>query len=151
MIEIKRGGLDSEDHVDLLVEELAELDALQGNAFHSLDRARVTRLRQLVPDATVGYIMPFAGGGVPQTDADFLVLEEYRATSAMQSAAQQAGLGYVVWTVDDKVAQRVRTREGVDAIITDRPDTGLASRQQMSSEQGLAGTLKDLLLGFVVL
>ena len=43
LIEIKMGGLDTPDHVDLLVEELTELDALQGNTFHSLDHASVDR------------------------------------------------------------------------------------------------------------
>ncbi|XPP26189.1 MAG: glycerophosphoryl diester phosphodiesterase membrane domain-containing protein [Leucobacter sp.] len=151
LIEIKLGGLDTPDHVDLLVEELQTLNAISGNAFHSLDHSSVTRVKQLLPATEVGYILPFAGEGIPQTKADFLVLEEYTATEGMLQDARRAGLGFVVWTVDDGLAQRVRFREGVDAIITDRPDIALESRRDMGEETGLAGALRDLMLGFVML
>lgn len=151
LIEIKTGGIDTPDHVDLLVAELQSLNAIDGNAFHSLDHSSVTRVKQLLPDAEVGYILPFAGEGIPQTEADFLVLEEYTASESMLQDAQRAGLGFVVWTVDDDLAQRVRLRQGVDAIITDRPDSALESRRDMEEESGLAPALRDLMLGFVLL
>ncbi len=150
LIEIKLGGLDTPNHVDLLVEELHALDAIEGNAFHSLDHTSVTRLKELLPAIAVGYILPFAGEGIPQTKADFLVLEEYTATENMYQDARRAGLGFVVWTVDDGLAQRVRFRQGVDAIITDRPDIALESRRDIGQEMGIAGALRDLMLGFVM-
>lgn len=145
LIEVKMGGLDTPDHVDLLVDELDRLDALDGNMFHSLDPASVTRLKELVPDATVGYIMPFSGEGLPQTMADFLVLEEYTASVKMHERTQDADLGYVVWTVDETDAQKLRFRQGVDAIITDKPIEALESRENMRTQTGLAPALLDLL------
>ncbi|MCD7100939.1 glycerophosphoryl diester phosphodiesterase membrane domain-containing protein [Pseudoclavibacter sp. 13-3] len=151
LIEVKMGGLDSPDHVDLLVQQLKALNALDGTKFHSLDHTSVARLKELLPDAEVGYILSFAGVGVPDTPADFLVIEEYTATEHMRRAAAKACLKFYVWTVDDELAQRVRLRQGVDAMITDRPDTALSSREEMQSETGLAPALLDLLLGFVAL
>ena len=145
LMEVKMGGLDSEDHVDLLVEELTRLDALDGNWFHSLDPASVTRLKELLPDTQVGYIMPFSGDGVPDTKGDFLVLEEYTASVAMQQHAGEAGLGYIVWTVDEDDAQRLRFRQGVGAIITDEPVMALESRHAMNEQTGYAAALLDLL------
>ena len=151
LIEIKMGGLDTPDHVDLLVEELTELDALQGNTFHSLDHASVERLKELLPRTDVGYILAFAGVGVPDTSADFLVIEEYTATDTMHDAAADEGLGFYVWTVDDSLAQRVRIRTGADGIITDRPDTALESREEIINESGVTPALLDLMMGFVIL
>ena len=91
LIEIKLGGGDTPDHVERLVAELEELDALDENIYHSLDAASVDRLKQLRPDLTVGYTMAFAGGGIPDTIADFIVVEEWTATVAMQDAARSAG------------------------------------------------------------
>lgn len=145
LIEVKMGGLDTPDHVDLLVEELERLDGLEGNMFHSLDPASVEKLKELLPDTKVGYIMPFAGQGIPNTSADFLVLEEYTASQKMHAAAQEAGLGFVVWTVDEADAQRLRFRQGVDAIITDHPNTAMNSKTKMQEQAGVAPALLDLL------
>lgn len=151
LIEVKLGGLDSPDHVDLLVQQLDELDALEGNHFHSLDPASVERLKELVPNIEVGYILSFSGFGVPDTSADFLVIEEYTASDNMQQWADDAGLGFYVWTADDELAQRLRFRQDADAIITDRPDTALGAREEIRTETGLAPALLDLMMGFVLL
>lgn len=145
LIEIKFSGAEGPDHVERLVDKLEELGALENNIYHSLDAASVTRLKTLRPDLTVGYIMPVAGGGVPQTRADFIVVEQWTATTAMREAAERAGLGFMVWTVNDPAAQRTYLREGVSGIITDRPDTALDARSEMGSESGMLERLADAL------
>lgn len=150
LIEIKMGGLDTDDHVELLIDELERLDALEGNIFHTLDHQSVETLKALRPNVTVGYIMPFAGEGLPETSADFIVVEEWTATSSMQNDAAEAGLGFFVWTVDEGQRQREKLRRGVDAIITDTPLTALAAREQMQEEKGFAYVLLDVVRGFLV-
>lgn len=149
LIEIKLGGADTEDHVDRLVAELEDLGALQNNIYHSLDPASVSSLKELRPDLTVGYTMAFAGGGIPDTPADFIVVEEWTATEAMQRAATHAGLGFMVWTVNDTPGVREHLRRSSDGIITDHPDEALASRDEMQAETGLASVLIDALTRFV--
>lgn len=150
LIEIKIGGAETPDHVDLLVQELEELGGMEGNIFHSLDGPSVERLKEIRPDATIGYILAFAGLGVPDTPADFLVIEEWSATQEMQDAAAQAGLGFFSWTVNDEAGMRELLRRDADGIITDHPDQALAARSEMQEEQGLAGVLLDALTRFVV-
>lgn len=150
LIEIKLGGADTEDHVARLVEELDSLDALTTNIYHTLDAASVTELKTLRPDLTVGYIMPFAGMGVPDTLADFIVVEEWSATEDLQRDVERAGLGFLVWTVNEESAMREHLRRDTDGIITDHPDVALAARAEMDEETGLADTLIDALRRFVV-
>mgnify|MGYP002735275245 CR=1 FL=1 len=149
LIEIKMGGLDSDDHVERLVEQLESLDAMDGNIFHSLDAESVETLKTIRPDTTVGYIMPFAGDGLPRTPADFIVVEEWTATKNMQAAAADAGLGFFVWTVDAPENQREKLRRGVDGIITDKPVAALSSRESMREETGLAHVLTDIMSSFL--
>ena len=121
-------------------------DLLEGHLFHTLDRSSADELKTLLPNTTIGYIMPFAGLGIPQTHADFLVLEESSANSAMQRNTADAGLGYVVWTVNTKEALNIRMIEGADAVITDRPDWGLTAREHLQEESGLAGRLSHIMV-----
>lgn len=150
LIEVKLGGLDSPDLVDLLLADLERFDALETNIFHSLDYASVERLKRLRPDTTVGYIMALAGVDVPATSADFIVVEEWSATEEMQAAAARAGLGFLGWTVNEETGMRELLRRDITGIITDHPDRAVAVRAEMQGETGLAGTLLDALTRFVV-
>ena len=150
LIEIKLGGLDTADFVSLLVDELEALDAMQNNIFHSLDRPSVDQLKALRPDATVGYILAFAAVDVPDTVADFVVIEEWSATQKMQDAAARKGLGFFSWTVNDEAGMHELLRRNAHGIITDHPDKVTAARSDMQSETGLADTLIDALTRFVV-
>lgn len=122
---------------------------MDNNIFHTLDNPVATELKQLRPDVTVGYILAFAGIDVPETDADFVVVEEWSATQEIQNAAYRAGLGFFSWTVNDDARMRDLLRRDADGIITDHPDVALAARSEMRQETGLAGTLVDALTRFV--
>lgn len=149
LIEIKLGGADTDDHVERLIAELEELGALNNHIYHSLDPASVSTLKHLRPDLTVGYTMAFAGGDIPDTPADFILVEEWTATSEMQEAAARAGLGFKVWTVNEIAGMREHLRRSTDGIISDRPDQVLAARVEMQEESGLADVLLDALTRFV--
>jgi len=150
LIEIKLGGLDTPDHVELLIDELERLDLLNSNIYHSLDAASVETLKHLRPDLSVGYTMPFAGLALPDTPADFIVVEEWTASEAMQRRAWDAGLGFMVWTVNQVPSIREHLRRNVDGLITDHPDLAIDARTQMDEQTGLARTLLDALQRFVV-
>jgi glycerophosphoryl diester phosphodiesterase len=93
--------------------------------------------------------MAFAGAGVPDTPADFIVVEEWTATDRMQDATWNAGLGFLVWTVNDDAGMHEHLRRNSDGIITDRPDRALGIRDEMQQETGLSGVLIDALTRFV--
>ncbi|HEY0037512.1 MAG TPA: glycerophosphodiester phosphodiesterase family protein, partial [Longimicrobium sp.] len=48
------------------------------------------------------------------------------ATPTLLAELREAGLGVVVWTVDDPGRIRELVRAGVDAVITNRPELGAA-------------------------
>lgn len=147
---MKSGGLDTEDRVELLVAELDALGAMGENIFHTLDLPVVQQLKQLRPDATVGYILAAAGVDLPQTDADFVVLEQWSATQEMHDAASRAGYGFFSWNVNEESQIRELLRRDADGIITDHADIAVGAREEMQQETGLAGTLIDALTRFVI-
>ncbi|HUH53669.1 MAG TPA: glycerophosphoryl diester phosphodiesterase membrane domain-containing protein [Microbacteriaceae bacterium] len=149
LIEIKLSGAETPNHVDELVTELESLDALDSHIYHSLDPASVARLKRIRPNLNVGYTMAFAGVEVPDTPADFIVVEAWTATEKMQKEAYAAGLGFMVWTVNDVPTMREHLRRGTDGIITDHPDLTIKARKEMQRERGLAGVMWDMLDRFV--
>lgn len=151
LIEIKLGGLDTDDHVDQLVAELESLSLLEANLYHSLDGASVERLKYLRPELGVGYTMPVAAIDVPNSPADFLVVEQWSATPAMQTAAERAGLGFFAWTLNDEPSIRAFLRRNINGMVTDHPDEAITARQSMQSETGLADALVDALQRFITL
>lgn len=143
LIEIKLSGAETPDHVDRLVAELEELDLLERNIYHSLDAPSVARLKEIRPDLSVGYTMAFAAHEAPDTPADFIVVEQWTASDRVHESAKRAGLGFWVWTVNDEPSYREYLRDGVDGIVSDRPDRILEARTEMGDETGLAATLRD--------
>lgn len=154
LIEVKFSGAepDAKQNVADLVEILQKNDLLEGNLLQSIDLETTQELKRQLPEAAVGYVMPFAGVALPDTLADFLVLEQSSATDRMRQRAEAAGLGYVVWTVNSEDAMRRRFREDIDALITNKPDLALKVRGEMGEQTGLAPRLRDLMssmaLGF---
>lgn len=150
LLEIKLGGLDTPDHVDQLVAELERIDTLTNNIYHSLDPASVARLKELRPDLTVGYTMAVAGGGVPDTPADFITVEQWSASEEFQQDVEESGRGFWVWTVNEDEAMREYFRRDVAGIITDEPGEAIAVRTEIDEDQGVADALSDALSRFVV-
>ncbi len=149
LIELKISGAETDTFVQDLIDELEDNGLMSNHIFHTLDYNAANELKTLRPDLTVGYIMPFAGYGIPDTLADFLVLEESAATTTMQQRLEEAGLGYFVWTPNTKESINLYLREGADGIITDHPDWALESRERMDKETGLAGRLHDMMAAFL--
>lgn len=149
LIEIKLSGAETPDHVELLVAELEALGLLETNIYHSLDRDSVATLKHTRPDLSVGYTMAFAGGGIPDTPADFIVVEEWTASESMQRAAEKAGLGFYAWTVNEEASLREHLRRGTDGIITDHTDLAVALRDEIGKETGLTDVLVDAFTRFV--
>ncbi len=150
LIEIKLSGAEGPNHVQELLDVLDENDLYDGNHFHSLDEDSVNELKRLRPDATVGYLMPFAGVGLPDNSADFLGVEEWTATDSYQKRVEDAGLGFYVWTVDDPHNMEDRIRRGVGGIITDYPDKAVQIREEIAEERGMVPKLLDLIDSFVI-
>jgi glycerophosphoryl diester phosphodiesterase len=68
--------------------------------------------------------------------ADYVSVEQREATPKFLEAARERGIGVDVWTVDDPVAMQRLFNEGVQGIVTNRPDLALQWRPQAA--QGAA-------------
>ncbi|MGX1934243.1 glycerophosphodiester phosphodiesterase family protein [Microbacterium resistens] len=143
LIEVKLHGGESADYVRELLELIDRVDDARDHIYHSLSADAVARIKELRPDLTVGFIVPLAYGGVPETPADFLVLEQSAYDASRRDAVWDQGKGVLVWTVQDPAAMRALYRDNVDGIITDHPDTGLTERTAVAGETGMADRLGD--------
>lgn len=150
LVEIKLHGSEKPGMVEDVVAELEELGTLNDNIYHSLSKPSIEHLKRLRPDLYTGYTMAFAGVDAPDTIADFIVVEAWSYNTALRDAAWDAGLGMFTWTVNDELVQRQMLRDNVDGLITDAVDTAVASRAEMDTQQGLAGTLFDAIMRFVI-
>ncbi len=145
LIEIKVHGGESPDYLDGL---LALLDAHGGadaHIYHSLSADAVAGLKQRRPELIVGFIVPLAFGGVPETPADFLVLEQGAYSTVRRDEIQDGGRGVFVWTVQEPDAMRPLFRDDVDGMITDHPDVALTEQISVADETGVAQRLADAL------
>jgi len=121
VVELKSYG-----HSQRLEERVVEIVEAAGVAndtiFMSLDHDMVFRLKQLRPSWRVGVLVAKAIGDLTSLGADFLAVEASLATRAFVQRAHRAGQKVYVWTVNDPAWMLASMANGVDGLITDRPD-----------------------------
>jgi glycerophosphoryl diester phosphodiesterase len=88
----------------------------------SLDHDMVRRLKQLRPSWKVGVLVAKAIGDLTSLGADFLAVQANLATRVFVSRAHRAGQEVYVWTVNDPAWMFAAMGNGVDGLITDKPD-----------------------------
>ncbi|MEV4775251.1 glycerophosphodiester phosphodiesterase [Microbacterium sp. LWH12-1.2] len=143
LIEIKVHGGESEGFVAELIEIIDRVDGADEHIYHTLSADVVEEFTALRPDLTIGFIVPLAYGGVPQTPASFLVVEQSVYTRALRDAVWAEGKSLYVWTVQDAAQMRALYRDNVDGIITDHPDIALRQLDEVASESALSARLVD--------
>jgi glycerophosphoryl diester phosphodiesterase len=143
LLEIKLHGGETPDLVPRLLAVLDRAGVTEAYTYHSLSREVVEELKRLRPQLIVGFIVPINFGGVPDVNADFIVIEQQSFSARFVRQAWAAGYNVIVWTVDDEQQMRYYMNDAVDGIITDRPDTGIAARTDIADDKGLAGRLSD--------
>jgi glycerophosphoryl diester phosphodiesterase len=143
LLEIKLHGGETPDLVPRLLAVLDRAGVTEHYTYHTLSREVVEELQRLRPQLVVGFIVPINFGGVPDVNADFLVIEQQSYSSRFVRQAWAAGYDVIVWTVDDEQQMRDYMDAAVDGIITDRPDLGVTARTDIAEDKGLSGRLSD--------
>ena len=143
LLEIKLHGGETPDLVPRLLAVLDRAGVTEHYTYHTLSREVVEELQRLRPQLVVGFIVPINFGGVPEVNADFLVIEQQSYSSRFVRQAWAAGYDVIVWTVDDEQQMRDYMDAAVDGIITDRPDLGVSARTDIAEDKGLSGRLSD--------
>ena len=78
-----------------------------------------------------------AANNAAKLGADYVSVEHRMATPEFIAAAHDRGLQVHAWTVNDASRMRELMRDGVDAIVTDRPDVALALRTSLPAAPSL--------------
>ena len=143
LLEIKLHGGETPDLVPRLLAVLDRAGVTEHYTYHTLSREVVEELKRLRPQLIVGFIVPVNFGGVPDVNADFIVIEQQSYSSRFVRQAWADGYNVIVWTVDDEQQMRDYMDAAVDGIITDRPDLAVMERTDIAEDKGLAGRLSD--------
>jgi glycerophosphoryl diester phosphodiesterase len=118
--------LKSYGHAQRLEERVVAIVEAAGMAndsiFMSLDHEMVRKLKQLRPSWRAGVLVAKAIGDLTSLKADFLAVEARLATRAFVRQAHRAGQDVYVWTLNDAAWMLAAMSNGVDGLITDKPD-----------------------------
>jgi glycerophosphoryl diester phosphodiesterase len=121
IVELKSYG-----HAQRLEERVVAIVEAAGMAndsiFMSLDHEMVRKLKQLRPSWRAGVLVAKAIGDLTSLKADFLAVEARLATRAFVRQAHRAGQDVYVWTLNDAAWMLAAMSNGVDGLITDKPD-----------------------------
>ncbi|HWL60060.1 MAG TPA: glycerophosphodiester phosphodiesterase [Microbacteriaceae bacterium] len=145
LIEIKPSGKETDDYLERFFAILDEEGVTESSLYHSLSADVVADQLAMRPWLTVGYIVSVNVGGLPETPAQFVVVEEWSYTADLRNAAWDAGKGILVWTVNEPAAMRTYLREPVDGIISDLPDVAGEERREVVADRSLTAKLWDAL------
>ncbi|HEX8905976.1 MAG TPA: glycerophosphodiester phosphodiesterase, partial [Longimicrobiaceae bacterium] len=110
--------------------------------FSSFHAAAVAELRRLAPGAAVWLLTEHWRPDVLELARDLgvggICLKGRLATPPVLAELRASGLGVVVWTVDQPIRIRELLREGVTAVITNRPARGVLARGEVEAERKVA-------------
>lgn len=100
----------------------------------SFDRATINRVRDLAPLLRTGYLfvvpeLPLESflSGIAEEGHVAIHPHRFAATRELCAASHEVGLAVNVWTVDAPDEMQRLASNGVDAIITNVPDVGVAT------------------------
>ncbi len=119
LIEIKATPQDSPDMVERFVAKYKDAILAHQSILQTLDFGVATKLKELVPEFYVGYIIPFNIVGPPISKVDFFTIEYTTLNRNFIDAAHDDGKDVFVWTVNDEDTMTRMMFYGVDGIVTD--------------------------------
>jgi len=143
LVELKSYG-----HAQRLEERVVSIVEAAGMAddcvFMSLNHDMARTIKRLRPSWRVGVLVATAIGDLTSLGGDFLAVEARLATPAFVRQAHRAGQDVYVWTVNDSASMLAAMSNGVDGLITDKPDlarVAVARRAAMTDPQRIAVAL----------
>lgn len=134
-VEIKSPGVEAAS-----VRAVREAGWMERTVFSSFVPSVLETLRSVAPDAT-RYLLTERWDDEVRATAWSLAVDgicphHTLATADLLAELGDAGLGVVVWTVDDPARMRELLRAGVTAVITNRPEEGVAALREVAGAEG---------------
>ncbi|MEM8679236.1 MAG: glycerophosphodiester phosphodiesterase family protein [Planctomycetota bacterium] len=147
LIELKYYGHD--EQLESRVIDQVEQHGMSSEVMYmSLKADSVEKLKQLRPEAQVGWLLSVSAGDLSSVNADFLAVNAKSATRSFIDASHRRNQDVYAWTVNDAVTMSNLIGRGIDGLITDEPALAhrvLEERRQLSIPErllvSLAGTM----------
>jgi len=115
------------------------VDIIKANRFEercvitSLDYNTLQQVRSMDSNLRIGHIVTVAIGDVTRGDVDFLSLNSKQVDKALIKKARSRNLGIHAWTINDPMTMVTMVFNGVQNIITDKPDKMYRLREEGTS------------------
>ena len=115
------------------------VDIIKANRFEercvitSLDYNMLRQVKSIDSNLRIGHIVTVAIGDVTRGDVDFLSLNSKLADKALIRKARNHNLGIHAWTINDPITMVTMVFNGVQNIITDKPDKMFRLREEGAS------------------
>ena len=135
LIELKTHGFETEDFLQRFVDQLDEYDALDYHYVQSPDLPTMELLEELEPRIHTGHVYSIAYGKLPESNADFISVEQSFATKNIQYQVEERGMELFVWTINDESDMQKFYEKNVNGVITDHPDEALSKREKFDEKQ----------------
>ncbi len=145
VIELKYYGHDK-DLEQRVLNLVNEHDMSSDVMYMSLNIDAVIKMKQLDPSCRAGLLMSLLGGKIEDTKADFLAVNAMFVNRSFIQRAHASGKDVYVWTVNDAVTMSRMIGNGVDGLITDKPDLArrvLAERSTLNPAERLLLELSE--------
>jgi len=129
-VELKTEGIEAE--VLAVLERAGVLEHTFVSSFLPVAVLHVAQLAPGVRRALVTEVWDADVAGIARDcGAQGVCIDRRLAAPALLEELSRAGLSTVVWTVDDPDEIRTLLRMGVEAVITNRPERGVAARDEV--------------------
>lgn len=128
LIELKLHGYETDDFLERLIAQLDAESVLDLHYVQSLNTKLMDRLEQLEPRIHTGHVFTFVIGTIPETNVDFLAVEQFFASPFLVEQAKRVNMELFVWTVNSNRDIQRFYELGVDGIITNHPDSAVQIR-----------------------
>ena len=112
----------ADDLARRVLDVVAASDAGDRVEYMSLSYEGAQEIRELDPDARVGFLSNVSIGNLTEANVDFLAVSTRAATETLISRAHDADMLVYVWTVNAPLEMALFIDRGVDGIITDAPE-----------------------------
>ena len=135
LIEIKTHGCESENMLERLIALLDRYEALDVHYIQSLSLPIAKKVKELEPRLKVGPVYALNLGDLPETDLDFISMEQYFATERIIEQAKERDKPLFVWTVNEPRDLHRLLEQDVHGIITNEPDEASEQRERFDKEK----------------
>lgn len=145
LIEVKPHGKESPDMEKNLVELLKRKGIANKCIVQSLDINVLDNIKEIDKDIYTCFIIPVMFGKIPNTEHNFLCLEDFSVTKGVIDKVYEDYDGLFVWTINKESLMKKYFNLKVDGIITNNLDTAINIREN-NYENSFLNKIENILL-----